>query len=93
MSLEEALRKMTSLPAWRCGMRDRGVLRTGAYADITVFNPATIIDRSTYADPTQFPDGIEHVFVNGTHAVRNGRETGDLGGQALRREFPATGRA
>jgi N-acyl-D-amino-acid deacylase len=92
MSLEEAIRKMTSLPAWRCGLRDRGVLRTGAYADIAVFNPATVIDRSTYADPTQYSAGIEHVFVNGMHAVRGGRETGDLGGRALRREIPASGR-
>jgi N-acyl-D-aspartate/D-glutamate deacylase len=93
MPLEEAVRKMTSLPAWRCGLRDRGVLRPGAFADITVFNPETVIDRSTYADPMQFPLGIEHVFVNGAHAVRHGQETGQFGGRALRREVPASGRA
>lgn len=92
MGLEEAIRKMTSLPAWRCGLRDRGVLRPGAFADITVFNPTSVLDRSTYANPTQFPEGIEHVFVNGAHAVRDGVETGDFGGRALRREVAASGR-
>ena len=91
MSIEEAIRKMTSLPAWRCGLADRGVLRAGAYADITVFNPDTVIDTSTYADPVQFPAGVEHVFVNGVHAVDGSRETGNLGGRALRREVPAPG--
>lgn len=91
MPLEDAIRKMTSLPAWRCGLADRGVLRPGAFADITIFNPATVIDTSTYDDPTSFPIGIEHVFVNGAHAVRDGRETGNLGGRALRREIPAPG--
>jgi len=91
MPLEEAIRKMTSLPAWRCGLSDRGVLRAGAFADITIFNPDTVIDTSTYADPVQYPLGIEHVFVNGVHAVAHGRETGYLGGRALRREVDAPG--
>jgi len=91
MSIEEAIRKMTSLPAWRLGMPDRGVLREGAFADITVFNPETVIDRSTFENPRQFPVGIEHVFVNGVHAVRDDRETGNLGGRALRREVGAPG--
>ena len=91
MPLEEALRKMTSLPAWRCGLAERGVLRPGAFADVTVFNPETVIDRSTYDEPVQFPVGIEHVFVNGTHAVAHGRETGRFGGRALRREIAAPG--
>lgn len=93
MSLPEAIRKMTSLPAWRLGLRDRGVLREGAFADITVFNPDTVIDRSTYSHPRAFPEGIEHVFVNGVAAVRNGRETGNLAGRALRREIGAPGSA
>lgn len=91
MPLEEAIRKMTSLPAWRCGLANRGALQPGYFADITVFNPETVIDTATYADPVQFPIGIEHVFVNGVHAVRNGVETGNLGGRALRREIPAPG--
>ncbi|MEZ4523071.1 MAG: amidohydrolase family protein [Thermomicrobiales bacterium] len=91
MPLEEAIRKMTSLPAWRCGLADRGVLAAGAFADITVFNPDTVIDTSTYAEPVNFPIGIEHVFVNGEHAVAGGRETGNLGGRALRREVAAPG--
>lgn len=91
MPLEEAIRKMTSLPAWRLGMPDRGVLRDGAFADITIFNPETVIDRSTFEDPRQFPVGIEHVFVNGVPAVRDGRETGNLAGRALRREVGAPG--
>ena len=91
MPLEEAIRKMTSLPAWRLGMPDRGVLREGAFADITIFNPDTVIDRSTFEDPRQFPVGIEHVFVNGVAAVRDGRETGNLAGRAVRREVGAPG--
>ncbi len=91
MPLEAAIRKMTSLPAWRIGVNDRGVLRPGAFADITVFNPDTVIDCSTYANPTEFPVGIEHVFVNGIHAVRDSRETGNLAGRALRREVGAPG--
>jgi N-acyl-D-amino-acid deacylase len=91
LPLEQALRKMTSLPAWRLGLQDRGVLRENAFADVTVFNPGTVIDRSTYESPRQYPEGIEHVFVNGVHAVSNGRETGNLAGRALRREIGAPG--
>lgn len=91
MPIEAAIRKMTSLPAWRIGLKDRGVIRPGAFADLTVFNPDTVIDRSTYADPTVFPVGIEHVFVNGIHAVRHDQETGNLAGRALRREVAAPG--
>ena len=91
MTFEQALRKMTSLPAWRLGLRDRGELRAGAFADITVFDPETVIDRATFAAPRQFPVGIEHVFVNGVHAVRHDRETGNLAGRALRREHAAPG--
>ena len=91
MSLSDAIRKMTSLPAWRLGLKDRGLLHEGTFADITVFNPETIIDRSTFENPRQFPDGIEHVFVNGVHAVREGQETGNLAGRALQREIGAVG--
>ena len=91
MPIEEAIRKMTSLPAWRCGLANRGVLQPGAYADVAVFNPDTVIDTSSYAEPVQFPIGVEHVFVNGAHAVADSRETGNFGGRALRREVPAPG--
>jgi len=93
MSLPDAIRKMTSLPAWRLGLKDRGVLRDGAFADITVFNSDTVIDRSTLEQPRQFSEGIEQVFVNGVHAVRDGLETGNLAGRALRREVGAPGTA
>ncbi|MGH2369600.1 MAG: amidohydrolase family protein, partial [Chloroflexota bacterium] len=83
MALEEAIRKMTSLPAWRCGLLDRGSLRPGAFADVTVFNPETVIDTATYAEPRQFPIGIEHVFVNGQPAVAAGRLSGGRAGEVL----------
>lgn len=91
MPVEEAIRKMTSLPAWRCGLAGRGMLQPGAFADITVFNPSTVIDTSTYDEPVSYPIGIEHVFVNGIHAIRDGHETGNLGGRSLRREVAAPG--
>jgi N-acyl-D-amino-acid deacylase len=90
-SLEEAVRKMTGLPAERLGLTDRGALRPDAYADMVVFDPATIIDRATYEQPKTFPEGISHVFVNGVPAVWNGVETGRLAGCALRRLVPGPG--
>ena len=90
-SLEEAVRKMTSLSAMRLGLTDRGVLRPGAFADLVVFDPERIIDRATYEQPKTFPEGISHVFVNGVPAVWNGVETGRLAGRALRRLVAAPG--
>ena len=84
-SLEEAVRKMTSLPAQRLGFSDRGVLRTGAFADVVVCDPATIIDRATYDHPKVFSEGIAHVFVNGVPAIWSGVETGHLAGRSFRR--------
>jgi len=84
LTLEEAVRKMTSRPAARVGLTDRGVLRPGMIADITVFNPATIRDVSTYDDPTHYSEGIAHVVVNGQLAVRDGRLTAARAGRALR---------
>jgi N-acyl-D-amino-acid deacylase len=90
-SLEEAVRKMTGLSAWRLGLPDRGVIRAGAFADLVVFDPATIVDRATYRQPRVHPDGIRHVFVNGVAAVWEGAETGRLAGRALRRQIRAPG--
>jgi N-acyl-D-amino-acid deacylase len=83
--LEDAVRKFTALPAARVGLDDRGVIKEGMYADVTVFNPETVCDRATFEDPVQTSVGIEHVIVNGVPAVRNGRVTGARPGRALRR--------
>jgi N-acyl-D-amino-acid deacylase len=83
--LEEAVRKMTSFPAQRFGLGDRGLISEGRAADIVVFDPETVIDRATYEDPRQFPEGIRHVIVNGVHSVAEGRFTGKRGGRVLRK--------
>ena len=82
--LEFAIRKMTSLAAQRVGMNDRGLLKPGMYADITVFDPATIIDRATFEEPSQLATGVSYVFVNGVPVVDNGQVTAALPGRALR---------
>jgi dihydroorotase/N-acyl-D-amino-acid deacylase len=85
MPLEEAIRKMTSAVATRLSIRDRGTLREGAFADVVVFDPATIIDRATYEQPHQLSDGVRHVFVNGVAVVSEGVHTGATPGRALRK--------
>jgi len=84
ITLEFAVRKMTSLAAQRVGINDRGLLKPGMYADITVFDPNTIIDRSTYEMPSQIATGVSYVFVNGVPVVDNGQVTVALPGRALR---------
>jgi len=84
ISLEFAIRKMTSLAAQRVGINDRGLLKPGMYADITVFDPATIIDRATFEQPSQLATGVTYVFVNGVPVVDNGQPTAALPGRALR---------
>src|SRR5665811_298654 len=84
ITLEFAIRKMTSLAAQRVGIEDRGLLRPGMYADITVFDPNTVIDNSTYEQPQQLATGINYVLVNGVPVVDNGRVTAALPGRALR---------
>ena len=84
LRLEDAIRKMTSLPAQRAGLRDRGLLREGMHADITVFDPETVIDRATYDDPRQYPEGIEYVIINGRIVVEGGEYKGVLAGRVLR---------
>jgi N-acyl-D-amino-acid deacylase len=88
--LEEAVRRMTGLPASRFGLSNRGRLAPGAYADITVFDPATIIDRATFAAPTTPAAGIHLVLVNGQAAWRDGAATGARPGRALRRQQMAS---
>jgi N-acyl-D-amino-acid deacylase len=84
--LETAVRKMTGLPASRFGLSGRGVLAEGAYADLTVFDPETVIDRATFAEPTLPAAGIAHVFVNGRPAWTAGKVSGERAGRALRRQ-------
>jgi N-acyl-D-amino-acid deacylase len=84
--LEEAVRKMTSLPAVRFGLSGRGRLAAGIYADVTVFDPATVGDRATFEQPTNPSAGIEHVFVNGQLVWSEGKSSDERPGRALRRQ-------
>ena len=84
LSLEEAIRKMTSAAAARLGLRDRGVIRDGAVADLVVFDPATVRSTATYDRPRSYPVGIEQVIVGGTLVVADGVHTGATPGRALR---------
>ncbi|MBX3030592.1 MAG: D-aminoacylase [Chloroflexi bacterium] len=90
LSLEEAVRRMTSLPAQRMGLRDRGVIREGAAADLVILDPVTVDDRTSYRDPTASPAGIEMVIVNGAVVVEAGQvDTTMRAGQVLRRRAAA----
>ena len=83
LTLPEAIRKMTSLPAQRLGWKDRGVIREGAAADLVLFDPDTVLDRSTFANPFELPQGIEKVFVNGELVWDGGKPTGARPGKVL----------
>ncbi len=83
LTLEEAIRKMTSLPAAILHLSDRGVLQSGNAADVVVFNPQTIRECSSYEDPRQYPEGIPYVFVNGRPVLADGRSTGERPGHLL----------
>ncbi len=85
LSIEEAVHRMTGFPARKFGLVDRGEVRSGAFADLVVFDPARIADIATYEDPQQPPAGIAHVFVNGRSVVRDGAHTGARPGRTLRR--------
>jgi N-acyl-D-amino-acid deacylase len=85
LGLEEAVRKMTSAPAARLGLSDRGLLHDGYWADVVVFDPDTVRSNATYDDPRQYPTGIDYVLVNGQVVVDNGQHTGALPGQIVRR--------
>ena len=84
LSLPDAIRKMTSFPAQRIGIPDRGVLRDGMKADLTVFHPGKVRTPATRTRPKQFPIGIEYVIVNGSVVIDGGRHTGALPGRALK---------
>ena len=84
MSLEEAVRKMTSLAASRVGLLDRGILRPGAFADITVFDPKTVHDVATFGDPMHYSTGVKYVFVNGRPVIWDAAITGERPGRPLR---------
>ncbi|MFX0028837.1 MAG: amidohydrolase family protein [Candidatus Hermodarchaeota archaeon] len=85
LTLEDAVRRMTSYPAQKLGLRDRGLLREGNWADITIFDFDTIIDKATYENPRLYSEGVEYVFVNGVLALDKGNFTGSLSGAPIRK--------
>jgi N-acyl-D-aspartate/D-glutamate deacylase len=85
LRLEDAIRKMTSLNAAKVGLADRGWLKAGQFADIAIFNPEHVIDRSTYTEPFQYSEGVRYVIVNGEVVLDDGRHSGARPGRALRR--------
>ncbi len=86
LSMEEAIRKMTSLPARRLGLKNRGVIRQGAIADLVIFDPNTIMDNATFLEPHQYPSGVNYVMVKGVMVIRDGEYTGERPGEVLRRK-------
>ena len=86
LPLTEAIRKMTSLPAQRLGINDRGIVSEGAWADLVLFDPARVIDTATWKDPHSYPKGIPHVLVNGVAVIRDSEWTGAFPGKALRHQ-------
>jgi N-acyl-D-amino-acid deacylase len=87
LRLEDAIRKMTSLNAAKVGLVDRGSLRPGAFADVTIFDPKTVVDKATYLEPFQYPEGIAFVVVNGRVALDQGKPTHERAGRIVRREI------
>lgn len=86
LTLENAVQKMTGMPARRLGLADRGCLRAGCFADVTVFDPATVSDKGTFTEPHQYPVGINWVFVNGQAVVAEGKMTTVRSGRVIRRK-------
>jgi N-acyl-D-amino-acid deacylase len=84
--MEEAVRKMTSMSLQRFGIRDRGLLREGCFADITIFNEAAVNEKGTYFDPAHYPEGIQCVIINGTPVLKDGTYNGKLTGLVLRKQ-------
>ena len=85
LTVPECVRKMTSLPARRLGLQDRGVLRPGTMADLVIFDPDRVRDTATYENPRSFPEGISYVIVSGQVVKDEGRQTDALPGRALRK--------
>lgn len=85
LSLEEAIKKMTSIPATKLRLQDRGLIKEGFWADIVIFDLNKIADRATYQTPHQYPEGIEYVIVNGEIVVEEGKLTGVRPGKVLKR--------
>ncbi len=83
LTLEDAIRKMTSLPAQFLGLNDRGLLLEGFKADIVIFNPETVRDNATYADAHKYATGVEYVIVGGQISVESGKYNGALNGNVL----------
>ncbi len=83
LTLPDAVRKMTSLPAQVLGLKDRGLLREGYWADVVVFDPDTVTDRATFDEPKQYPRGVDYVFVNGDMVIENGDHTGARPGRVV----------
>jgi N-acyl-D-aspartate/D-glutamate deacylase len=84
MALPEAIRKITSMPAQREHLDGRGQIQVGYFADITIFDPATIMDTATFEKPTELSQGVDYVFVNGQLEYDHGTLTGAMGGRPLR---------
>jgi N-acyl-D-amino-acid deacylase len=84
VTMPEAIRRLTSLPAANLGLSDRGTLKAGAFADVVAFDPATIADKATYEQPHQYAVGMRHVLVNGVPVLRDGEHTGATPGRALK---------
>ncbi len=82
--MEEAIRRLTSFPASNLKIKDRGSLKAGYFADVVVFDPATIIDHATFEEPHQLATGVHHVFVNGVQVLRHGEHTGAFPGRFVK---------
>jgi N-acyl-D-amino-acid deacylase len=83
ISLQEAIRRLSGLPATNLGLAGRGFIKTGMFADVVVFDPATIADRATFEQPHQYAVGMKHVFVNGVQVLKDGVHTNAKPGRAL----------
>jgi N-acyl-D-amino-acid deacylase len=90
LTLQEAVRRMTSLPAANLGIKDRGALKVGYHADLAIFDPKTIADRATFQKPQVYATGMRHVFVNGVQVLKDGEHTGATPGRFVK--GPGTGR-
>ena len=84
ISLEEGIRRLTSLPATNLKIRKRGALKVGYYADIVIFDPASIQDKATFEEPKQYAEGVHHVIINGVPVLRDGQYTGAKPGRVVR---------